>query len=434
MAGIGSGIIVGMFPGLGTGVLLTMIFPLLFELDLVTLFLYYFSVMASTQYYGSIVAIVFGIPGEVSSVPAVRHGHKLFKTHQYQRTLCDTATGSLIASLISLSLFWILGYFFLDFFRYFLKGWVITSLLTITMIMMIITSQQRVLALVLTLIGLLVGKIGLSVVLDVRFLTFSWPQLDSGLPLFPLLCGLIVIPLLIEFSRNITALDSVDQRHIAFNERYKSLLRFTQWGAAIRGSVVGFFMGLVPGSGYLISSAVADNIEGKISRGHRDGIMRQLVSAESANNAGAISSLIPLTILGVPIIISEAIVLGVAESKGFNFNTSMMFFQNNMYLLMVTLATVSVVNWLLAGLFFNVILQIYRRIYRQVYWVLIMVCCVAMVVFASQVLILELSLLVFFLSLIPGMLIRDVQAKFGLIVAYIVSPMYIDELYRLFLI
>lgn len=434
LAGIGTGIFVGVFPGIGTGVFVAMIFPLLFELDLTTLFLFYFSLMASTQYYGSIVAIVFGIPGEMSSVPAVKHGHQLFHSSRYQQALCHTATASLMASLLALALFWILGTYLLDMFVYLLRGWVIVAMLTVTMILMIVTAQHKILALGLTLLGLALGKIGLSVVLDMRIMTFSWAQLDSGLPMFPLLCGLIVIPILWQFERERSQLPQISHGVISLADRMSSALRFNHWWAAVRGSTVGFFVGLIPGASYLVSSAVADNVEQRVSKAHPDRVMRQLIAAESANNAGAISALIPLTILGVPILLSEAIILGVAESSGFNYNTSMRFFQNNVLILMLGLAASSTVNWFMAGVFYNTILKIYQRVYAVAYRVVAVLCVTAMLAFAIDVMLLELSVLTFLAALMLGVITKDTQAKFCLIVAYVISPMYIDEIYRILLI
>ena len=94
-AGIITGSIVGMLPGIGPAMILLVIAPLLVKFDLVTLFVFYSCLISSSQYFGSISAIVYGVPGEISSVPAVDNGHALFKKGQGVHALSSTSVLSL---------------------------------------------------------------------------------------------------------------------------------------------------------------------------------------------------------------------------------------------------------------------------------------------------------------------------------------------------
>lgn len=437
LSGIIIGILVGLFPGLGAASILLMLYPVLFNFDIISLIVFYIALVNSTQYYGSISAIVFGISGEISSLPAVRHGHSLFNNGHGKQALIYTSTGSFTASVVSLILFVTLSIMFSDFFVLMLKGSVIFSLLVLAFFIIVITSSKPLLSLLFGILGLILSQIGYDDLHNQRILTFGTTMLEGGLPIFPIFCGLIIIPLIYRFNKSKSSLSVIDRERLALSERIRYLLDFSYFKSVLRGSFLGFFIGLIPGCSYSVSSNIVDNVEGKIVIEDKNKItqsFKRLIAAESANNSGSVSVLIPLLIMAIPIVFSESILLGILEIKGFNYSVSVEYFKDNIVLLSTIILVVNIINWIVSGIFYNIILRIYQSIEKFIYQFVAILSIVIMMSMAhvdSQVLV---SILTFFISLVIGMIIKNDDSKFVLVYSFFVSTIVTDEFYRLFLI
>lgn len=425
------GIFIGTMPGLGPVTILLALMPVLLKVPLIDLFLFYFSMVLSSQYYGSIVAIVYGILGEPTSTPAVQRGHFLFRAGAGNDALLFTSAGSFIAGTMSVLIFWLTYLLFSDFFIFLLKGNVIVLLLTIMMLVLILSSKNKFLSFIFILAGLILGKIGIFRIAETRFLTFNFDQLDAGIPVFPLMCGLIIIPVLYNLDRSKLNVSDITQTNIDFVSKIKSLAAVKYYRSILRGSIIGFFIGLIPGASYLLSSNVADLIENRITKASDNKDLHCLISAESANNSGVVTSLIPLIVLGLPILVSESIILNIAELKGFSYNNSIDFLHEHATLIFLWLLAINLINWLLSGIFYNYILRSYKYVYKYGYKIIIVTALAILFWGAITDRLLVTSAITFLAALSVGFLVKDMQVKYCLIVAYFISPLYIDEVYRL---
>lgn len=433
--GIITGILIGLLPGLGASATMLMLYPVLFQFDIISLFVFYIALVNSTQYYGSVSAIVFGLTGEVSSLPAVKHGHYLFRQGLGKEALIYTSSGSFIASMIALLMFAIISFVLSDFFIFMLKGSVILTLLITAFIVIVFTSKNPWLSLVFGLLGLMLSQVGYDDLHKIRILTFGTTMLEGGLPIFPIFCGLIIIPLIFHYGRSNESV-SVETSLVSLKERLTLLFDFKYIINIIRGSVIGFFVGLIPGCSYSVSSNIVDTVEGRLVDDDLDEnrkSFKRLVAAESANNAGAVSVLIPMIILAIPIVFSEAILLGIAETKGFDYNISVDFFHDYFYVLILSILTVNIVNWVLSGLFFNVIIKLYAKMQKFIYPLVATICLLLMGYMAIEESQFILSLFTFAFSLALGLIIKSEEPKFVLIYTFFVSTIILDEFYRLFL-
>jgi putative tricarboxylic transport membrane protein len=435
LLGISSGILIGLLPGVGPAAFMLVLYPILFKFDIISLLIFYFALINTTQYYGSISAIIFGIAGEVSSIPAVKHGHQLFKTGYEKETLIYTSTGSFIASIIALLMFAIISLTLSNFFLYMLQGKVIVSLLITAFVVIIVTSERPVAALIFGFLGIVISQVGFNPLHRVRILTFGYEGLDTGIPMFPIFCGLLIIPMLIKFQRMYVSSEPT-LINVGIADRFKILTELKYLPSMVRGAVVGFFIGLIPGCSYTISSNVCDVLEGRIVKNDPtdERIMKRLISAESANNAGTVSVLIPLIMLAIPIVFSEAILMGVLETKGFDFSTSLDFFKAHSWLLIGVILIVNIVNWVLTGVFFNVIISMYVKMKRVIYLLVSVLCLSVMIYNAVNDSQLVLSIITFVASLILGISYKHDQVKFVLIYTFFVSSLVMDEVYRIFFI
>jgi len=282
--------------------------------------------------------------------------------------------------------------------------------------------------------GLVVSQVGYNDLHNVRFLTFGIDSLDGGIPIFPIICGLLIIPLILEnwSSKAATSLSS----KVSLASRLKSIYNIKYFPSIARGSVVGFITGLIPGSSYTISSNIADSIEKKFfsKTDTNTSLFKRLVSAEAANNSGSVSVLIPLLLLALPIVVSEAVFLSVAQSKGFGNTVNVEFLLNNLSWIVSTILIVNFINWILSGIFYNVVLDLYRN-FKNILYPLIIFISISMLLFQAldqeRILIFVIT---FIVSLTIGMIIKSTESKFAFIYAFFISTLFLDEFYRNFLI
>jgi putative tricarboxylic transport membrane protein len=253
------------------------------------------------QYGGSTTSILVRIPGEASSVMTCIDGHQMARQGRAGPALGIAAWGSFIAGTIAnigLMLVAIpLAHAALklgppEYFALMCTGLIIVTYL----------AQGSVLkAVMMGLVGILLGSIGLDLISGFPRFTFGINELTDGVGIVPLVMGLFGISEILE------NLEGSLEREV-FKTRIKNLWpSLKDWmeakWAIVRGSVIGFLLGVLPGGGAVISTFVSYAVEKKISK-HPEkfgkGAIEGVAGPESANNAAAGSSLIPLLSLGIP--------------------------------------------------------------------------------------------------------------------------------------
>jgi len=294
LVGIALGVVAGILPGLGTGGLMGIMFVLLMQMDPVHVLLFFICILTSAQYFGSTIAILSGIPGDPSAIPSSKWGFELAQKGYGKDILYVTAKYSLLAGLVSFAIFLALiatSMYSASTLSVKYQALVITvALISITFI----SENRWHTNIALTGTGLALGVVGYSVNYQTYFLTGGFDSLRFGIPWLPVLVGLLAIP-------GTMKLFNIELELTAHSSKKK--LSPQTW-AAVRGGTIGFIIGLVPGLSYILSSIVAAKFEEKINTAP-EGIV---VASESANNSGAVSVLLPLLILGVPITAAETVV------------------------------------------------------------------------------------------------------------------------------
>lgn len=432
--GILLGIITGLLPGIGSASLMLILYPFLYQLSLESLFVFYLALINSTQYYGSVSAITFGLIGEISSLPAVKTGNRLFHLGLGHHALQVTATSSFVASLLSLSCLIIISVFMAKHISFIFNGELILYLLFLSSIVIVFTSKDKITSLTFLALGLIASQIGYNDLHNVRFLTFGVDSLDGGLPIFPIICGLLIVPLILENWSTNTSVLSFSK--VSLVSRIKSISDLSFFPSTFRGSVIGFITGLIPGSSYTISSNIADSIERKFfsEPDKTTSLTKRLVSAEAANNSGSVSVLIPLLLLALPIVVSEAVFLSVAQSKGFGNTINVDYLNDNLVWIALTILIVNFTNWILSGVFYNVILSVYHN-FKNILYPLIIFILISILFFqALEQERIYLFSITFLISLCVGLIIKNTESKFAFIYAFFVSTLFLDEFYRKFLL
>jgi putative tricarboxylic transport membrane protein len=299
--GVLVGTLVGVLPGIGPAGAMALLLPATFKFSPTSTIILLAGIYYGVQYGGSTTSILVKIPGEASSVMTCIDGHQMARQGRAGPALGIAAWGSFIAGTISnigLMLVAIpLAHAALrlgppEYFALMCTGLIIVTYL----------AQGSVLkAVMMGLVGIVLGSIGLDLISGFPRFTFGINELTDGVGIVPLVMGLFGISEILE------NLEGSLEREV-FKTRIKNLWpSLKDWmeakWAIVRGSVIGFLLGVLPGGGAVISTFVSYAVEKKISKHPEkfgEGAIEGVAGPESANNAAAGSSLIPLLSLGIP--------------------------------------------------------------------------------------------------------------------------------------
>jgi len=422
------GFIVGTLPGIGTTAILIGVYPWLVTFSVLELFIFYITLMATTQYFGSIPAIIFGVAGEVTSQPAVVYGHPVFKSGRGPELLAATAIGSFFASIIAILILYVAS----------LNSAWIGSLMNnsarlfiflSTIVVLIAASKQYFLGLVMCIFGIILGSVGWHPLFNIHFLVPKFTSLDAGIPTIAAFVGLLVLPNLVEFRKH-KINHNPTQINLSIVQKLTLLITSFNKAVMLRASMIGSLIGLIPGLSFVLSSSTAAAVEKKIFKSND---FDTVIAAETANNAASITALIPLLILAIPIIPSEALVLGIAEMQGFGISTSLKFILTNLNLFVCVLVTVSFINLLLSGIGYNVAQNIYKYASSRIYDLLLVGVMLLTFINAYSEHQLMLTIIVMPVFFLIGSLIKSDNLKSTLIISFFLSEGITSELYRFYL-
>ena len=308
--GILTGLVSGMIPGIGNFASLLILFPYIIHLEPLQILILYVALTTISQYIGSIPAITFGIPGESSSVPAVIESRNLKSPQEIYQAIVGSAIGSTFGGFIVLLLTWLM----LDWLTYsvhFFNTVVQFALYCIVLGTMVFIFKENKfhINILLILAGFGLGMIGYDKWMQVEILTFNSHLLYQGLPMIVVIIVLLGLP---EVLKNYST--KISYKNL---EHRPSKINFN-WISNTWYSILGFIGGLAPGLTTTMSSQLA-YVDVK---SRKSTPVKRIVASETANNAGAFSHLLPLILLGIPLAGSEALVLGLVESKGFRLVTT----------------------------------------------------------------------------------------------------------------
>ena len=322
----------GLLPGLSPSATLLILYPFLTGLAPIQTVSFYGALLIMSQYMGSVSAIKLGIPGENTSLPAVREGFPLNKIGlgNYAIGLC--AKYSFVGSLVALFLF-IIVTFNLDVVLSTYGSSIQFGLVCMILIMLCFSCNNKwTINLAIMLFGCFLGKIGYDGDTGKSFLTFDNVYMEIGIPSLSTLIWLFVFPTLYHSVYG----KKDDDEIVDVTDKIVNKVKFGF--LSIRSSLIGFFIGIVPFSYYLSSNAVWAIEKWIQGKNYSTPNIRCLVAAETANNSAAVSSLIPLLLIGLPITASEVIVYDIITSSGDILSTD--FFTNTSNQITLALAFV----------------------------------------------------------------------------------------------
>jgi putative tricarboxylic transport membrane protein len=297
------GTLIGVLPGIGPVATLAMLLPTTYALEPTSALIMLAGIYYGAQYGGSTTAILVNLPGESSSVVTCLDGYQMARKGRAGAALSIAALGSFFAGTVGTLVLAGLAAPMVELaFKFGPAEYF--SLMVLGLIgAVVLASGSLIKAIGMIVLGLLLGLVGTDVNSGVARYSFDIPELADGIGFVGVAMGVF------GFAEIIANLEHAGEKRQVFTDRVGSLM--IKWselkesaGAVLRGTGLGTILGVLPGGGALLSSFAAYTIEKKIGKDPQppfgEGNIRGVAAPESANNAGAQTSFIPMLTLGIP--------------------------------------------------------------------------------------------------------------------------------------
>jgi putative tricarboxylic transport membrane protein len=295
------GTLVGMLPGIGPLAGISILLPLTFGLDATKAIVMLAGIYYGSQYGGSTTSILLRIPGEAASVMTCIDGNAMAKKGRAGAALCIAAVGSFIAGTFGVIVLTLVAPPLATFALRFGPP-EYTALLVVGLIFLAYMSTNSLLrTLLMASLGLLLGTIGIDVMTGHFRFSFNIPELGDGIGIVPVAVGLFGLGEILSTPSRQVVGEVVRPR---LRELLPSRAEWRQASLPIaRGSVLGFLIGIIPGSAHIISSFMSYALERRISKTPEEfgkGAVAGVAGPESANNAASTGAFVPMLALGIP--------------------------------------------------------------------------------------------------------------------------------------
>lgn len=312
------GTLIGVLPGLGPVATIAMLLPSIYALDATPALIMLAGIYYGAQYGGSTTAILINVPGESSSVVTAIDGYQMARQGRAGAALAAAGLGSFFAGCVGTIVIAAFAppltelAFKFGPAEYF-------SLMVLGLIgAVVLASGSLVKAISMILLGLLLGQINTDVISGTPRYSFDIPELTDGINFVVIAMGVF------GFGEIIANLGKPAEHREVFTKDVKGLWPTKQdfkdaWPAVVRGTGLGSILGVLPGGGALLSSFAAYTLEKKLSKTPEKfgkGAIQGVAGPESANNAGAQTSFIPMLTLGIPPNAVMALMVGAMTIKG----------------------------------------------------------------------------------------------------------------------
>jgi putative tricarboxylic transport membrane protein len=313
------GTLIGVLPGLGPVATIAMLLPSVYTLEATPALIMLAGIYYGAQYGGSTTAILINVPGESSSVVTAIDGYQMARKGRAGAALAAAGLGSFFAGCVGTVIIAAFAppltelAFKFGSAEYF-------SLMVLGLVgAVVLASGSLIKAIAMIVLGLLLGQVGTDVITGATRYSFDLPELADGI-------GFVVIAMgIFGFGEIIANLGQPAEHREIFTKDVKGLWPTREdfkdaWPAVLRGTALGSVLGVLPGGGALLASFAAYTLEKKVVRNPRvpfgKGAIQGVAGPESANNAGAQTSFIPMLTLGIPPNAVMALMVGAMTIKG----------------------------------------------------------------------------------------------------------------------
>ena len=378
LLGVTLGTFIGILPGIGPAATVALLLPLTMALNPASCFIMLAGIYYGAQYGGSTTAILLKLPGETSSVVTAIDGYEMARKGEAGKALATAALGSFFAGTVSV----ILIVFFSSALTSVAMKFASPEYFAVMVLGLIasvtMASGSTIKALGMVILGLALGLAGQDIYTGTYRLTFGFSNLASGFNFLAVSMGMFGVAEVIanlERKENRAAvvakvkglwLTAADFRRIAM--------------PVLRGTLTGSVLGILPGGGAAVASFASYSLEKKLARDPSEfgkGAIEGIAGPESANNAGAQTSFIPMLSLGIPANPVMALLIGVLIIQGISPGPNIMTNQPNLVWGLIASMWIGNVMLLILNL---PLIGIWTRLltvpYHVLYPAIVIFCCI----------------------------------------------------------
>lgn len=347
LVGVVLGTATGVLPGLGPAVAISLLLPLTFGLDPIAAFIMFGGIYYGAMYGGATTAILVNTPGCSASVVSTLDGFPLARSGRGGTALAAAAIGSFVGGTFATLMLMLSAPLLVEFaLRFGPADYFSLMLMALTMVAAI-AGKSGTKAAFATFLGLTISSVGIDLQTGTTRLTFGIEELYGGIGVVVGGIGLFAIGEALWVAAG--GGGPTPKTHAVGRGLW---LTASEWGrslfAWLRGTVIGFFAGVLPGSGGTLATFMAYGVEKRVSR-HPEkfgtGVVEGVAAPEAANNAAAGGSMVPLLALGIPGSATTAVMLAAFQLYGLQ--PGPLLFNNNPDLVWALIASLYVANVLL---------------------------------------------------------------------------------------
>ena len=311
------GTIVGALPGLGSSAGIAVLVPISFNYEATTALILMCGVYYGCMYGGTITSVLVNLPGESATVMTCLDGYQLARKGEAGKALGVAQIGSFIAGTLGVVALMLIAPPLADFALTFGPPEYFALMVLGLTVLASLGSGSVVKSLIMGVFGLLLSQVGTDPVGGAARFTFNNIAFLNGIEFIPVAVGLFAIGELL-----ITAEKTANLEFGKFSLR-SMIPTASEWarctGAWIRGGIIGFVVGVLPGAGATIASFISYATEKRVSKYPEKfgtGMVEGVAGPEAANNAASAGAMVPLLTLGVPGSGSTAVMLGALMIHG----------------------------------------------------------------------------------------------------------------------
>lgn len=420
--GVFIGTLIGVLPGIGPVGAISLLLPITLHTSPIGAVIMLAGIYYGAMYGGSTTSILLNIPGEAASVVTCMDGYQMARHGRAGPALGIAAFGSFIGGTVSIIGLMLIAPPLAEAALKFGPPEYFSLMILGMTLLIYLTSGSIPKALMMGILGLILGVIGIDPISGDQRFTFNVLELSDGIGLVPLVMGLFGIS---EVLLNVEQ----DLKREIFQAKIRGLLPNLQdWkdsaGPILRGSTLGFLLGVLPGGGALISSFVAYAMEKRISKTPErfgQGAIEGVAGPETANNAATGGAFIPLLTLGIPANVVMAMLLGALMIHGMQ--PGPMLLQNHPKLFWGVVTSMYVGNGILLLLNLPLIglwVQVLKVPYRILFPLILLFCMIGSYSINSS----DLDMLIMIAFGVIGYLMKKFDYEGApMVLAYVLGPM-----------
>jgi putative tricarboxylic transport membrane protein len=318
LGGVLVGTLIGVLPGLGPIATIAMLLPSVYGMDALPALIMLAGIYYGAQYGGSTTAILLNVPGEATSVVTTLDGYQMARKGRAGAALSIAALGSFFAGCVGTLVIALFAPPLVKMAQQFGSHEYVALMVLGLVAAVILASGSFVKALAMVVLGVLLGQVNSDVISGVARFSFDRPELADGF-------GVVVVAMgLFGFGELIAHLAKGDEQREVFTKEVHGLMPTKEdlkaaFPAMVRGTALGSLLGALPGNAAMLGAFASYTIEKKLAKDPSrfgKGAIEGVAAPESANNAGAQVSFVPLLVLGIPPNGVMALMAGAMVLKG----------------------------------------------------------------------------------------------------------------------